>query len=148
MEIVLWVVHIIVAVGLVGLVMLQQGKGADIGAAFGSGASNTVFGARGSANFLSRTTAIFAVIFFVTSLSLAYFVTGKPASVSAVERAGTAETPAPAANPSAANEQELVKQLSDQLQKDKPAVPGGNVTADPGAAPAPAAPAAPEAPKP
>jgi preprotein translocase subunit SecG len=144
MEIVLWVVHIIVALGLVGLVMLQQGKGADIGAAFGSGASNTVFGARGSANFLSRTTAIFAVIFFVTSLSLAYFVTGKPSSVSAVDRAEST-APAAATNPAAATEQDLVKQLSEQLQKDTGQAPTGVAPASP--ATAPAAPQ-PDAPKP
>jgi preprotein translocase subunit SecG len=61
------------ALGLVGLVLLQHGKGADAGAAFGSGASATVFGARGSANFLSRTTAILAAAFFATSLALAWF---------------------------------------------------------------------------
>ncbi|MDH4133379.1 MAG: preprotein translocase subunit SecG [Gammaproteobacteria bacterium] len=73
MKEILLVVHIIVAVGIVGLVLLQQGKGADMGAAFGSGASQTLFGSRGSANFLSRTTAVFATIFFATSLSLAVF---------------------------------------------------------------------------
>lgn len=73
METILLIVHLIAAVGLVGLVLLQQGKGADMGAAFGAGASATVFGSRGSASFLTRGTAILAAIFFVTSLSLAYF---------------------------------------------------------------------------
>ncbi|MGE0080298.1 MAG: preprotein translocase subunit SecG [Thiohalomonadaceae bacterium] len=73
MQTVLLIVHMLVAVGLIGLVLLQQGKGADMGAAFGSGASSTVFGARGSASFLTRATGILATIFFVTSLSLAYF---------------------------------------------------------------------------
>ena len=125
MEIVLWVVHILVALGLIGLVLLQQGKGADIGAAFGSGASNTVFGARGSANFLSRSTAVLAVLFFVTSLSLAYFVTAAPKRQSVIERAAQPATPAPADKAKAANEQELVNQLSQQLKKssDAPAVP-------------------------
>jgi len=67
------IVHLFLAVGIIGLVLIQRGKGADAGAGFGSGASGTVFGARGSANFLSRTTAIFAALFFVTSLTLAYF---------------------------------------------------------------------------
>ena len=73
MEIVILIVHILVAVGLVGLVLLQQGKGADMGAAFGSGASGTVFGSRGSGSFLTRGTAILATLFFATSLWLAYF---------------------------------------------------------------------------
>ncbi len=66
------VIHILLGIGIIGLVLMQQGKGADAGAAFGSGASGSVFGAQGSASFLSRTTAIFATLFFVTSLSLAY----------------------------------------------------------------------------
>jgi preprotein translocase subunit SecG len=68
---VLMVIHVLVALGIIGLVMLQQGRGADAGAGFG-GASNTLFGARGAASFLSRTTAILATVFFVTSLTLAY----------------------------------------------------------------------------
>jgi preprotein translocase subunit SecG len=67
----LLVVHMLSAVGIVVFVLLQQGKGADMGAAFGSGASQTLFGARGSATFLSRTTAVLAAIFFATSLALA-----------------------------------------------------------------------------
>src|SRR5688500_13219178 len=66
------VLHVLLAAGIVGLVLLQRGRGADAGAGFGSGASGTVFGARGSASFLSRTTATLAVLFIVTSLSLAY----------------------------------------------------------------------------
>ena len=66
------VVHILAALGVIGLVLVQHGKGADMGAAFGSGASGSLFGATGSANFLSRTTAVLATVFFVTSLLLAY----------------------------------------------------------------------------
>ncbi len=73
MQTVFLIVHLLVAIGLIGLVLLQQGKGADMGAAFGSGASSTVFGSRGASSFLTRATAILATIFFVTSLSLAYF---------------------------------------------------------------------------
>ena len=69
------VVHLLVAIGVVVLVLLQQGKGADAGASFGSGASATVFGSQGSATFLSRFTAILAGVFFVTSLGLAFFAT-------------------------------------------------------------------------
>ncbi len=64
--------HVIAAVVIIVLVLMQQGKGADMGAAFGSGSSGSVFGASGSGNFLSRTTAIVATIFFITSLSLTY----------------------------------------------------------------------------
>jgi len=67
------VAHVVVAVALVGLVLIQQGKGADAGAAFGGGASQTVFGSQGSGNFLTRSTSLLAAIFFVTSFSLAVF---------------------------------------------------------------------------
>lgn len=65
-------IHIVIAFVLIVLVLLQQGKGADAGANFGGGSSQSVFGSRGSANFLSRTTAVLATLFFITSLSLAY----------------------------------------------------------------------------
>src|ERR1017187_420419 len=71
-------VHVLVALGIIFLVLLQHGKGADMGAAFGSGSSGSLFGATGSANFLSRTTAALAVVFFLTSLGLAYVATHKP----------------------------------------------------------------------
>jgi len=66
------VFHILLGIGIIGLVLMQQGKGADAGAAFGGGASGSVFGAQGSASFLSRATAIFATLFFITSLGLAF----------------------------------------------------------------------------
>ncbi len=72
------VVHVITALAIIGLVLLQHGKGADMGAAFGSGSSGSLFGATGSANFLSRTTAVLAAIFFATSLGLAYVATHRP----------------------------------------------------------------------
>ena len=68
-------VHVLVAAALVGFVLLQHGKGADMGAAFGSGASGSLFGAAGSANFLSRTTGILAAVFFLSSLGLTYYAT-------------------------------------------------------------------------
>jgi preprotein translocase subunit SecG len=74
-ETILFVVQILVAVALCGLILLQHGKGADMGAAFGSGSSGSLFGAAGSANFLSRTTAILAAVFFLTSLGLTYLRT-------------------------------------------------------------------------
>jgi len=82
---VLVVVQVIVAIGLIVLVLLQQGKGADAGAAFGSGSSGTVFGARGAANFLSRTTAWLAAVFFGSSLALAYVVHGQAGPKSVVD---------------------------------------------------------------
>jgi len=72
------IVHVAAALGIMGLVLLQHGKGADVGAAFGSGASGSLFGATGSANFLSRTTAVLAVVFFFSSLGLAYLANLKP----------------------------------------------------------------------
>ena len=73
MQTLIIIIHVIAAISIVGLVLLQQGKGADAGAAFGAGASQTVFGSSGSGNFLVRATTISAVIFFVTSLTLAIF---------------------------------------------------------------------------
>ncbi len=69
----LLILHGLIAVGLIGFVLIQHGKGADMGASFGSGASSTVFGGQGSASFLTRTTAFLATGFFITSLILAYF---------------------------------------------------------------------------
>lgn len=66
-------IHIIVAISMIGLILVQHGKGADAGASFGAGASGAVFGAAGSANFLTRTTAVLTAIFFATSLTLAMF---------------------------------------------------------------------------
>ena len=77
------VIHVLVAALMIGLVLLQRGKGAEAGAAFGAGASGTVFGARGSANFLSRSTAVLATLFFATSLGLAY-LGGQQAPTSSV----------------------------------------------------------------
>lgn len=72
METAITVVHVVLTGALIGLVLVQRGKGADVGAAFGSGASNTMFGSQGSASFLTRTTAVLAACFFITSLTLAY----------------------------------------------------------------------------
>jgi preprotein translocase subunit SecG len=96
-ETLLVVLHVLLAVGLIGLVLVQHGKGADAGAAFGSGASATVFGARGATSFLSRATSILATLFFLTSLALAYY------AMRAGERPGlvTQAPAAPAAAPKA-----------------------------------------------
>ena len=76
----LLVIYLLAAVGIIGLVLIQQGKGADMGASFGAGASNTVFGSSGSGNFLTRMTAIFALIFLVASLVLGNLSTNKAES--------------------------------------------------------------------
>jgi len=96
MQTILTVVHLFLAIGLVGLVLMQHGRGADAGAAFGSGASATVFGSRGSTSFLSRSTAVIATIFFLTSMALAYFAAqvGEPRGLMEGVEA-PAEVPAP-----------------------------------------------------
>ena len=94
MESLFWVVHVIAALGVVGLVLMQHGKGADMGAAFGSGASGSLFGSSGSANFLSRATAVLATVFFVTSMSLTYFSSHKSRPVGVMEAHKAALQPA------------------------------------------------------
>lgn len=90
----LLIVHSLAAAGLVGLVLIQQGQGADAGAAFGSGGAGTVFGARGAASFLTRTTATLATVFFLTSLALTYMAAHRPVRGSVTD---TISAPAPAA---------------------------------------------------
>jgi len=92
-------VQLLAAVAMIGLILVQHGKGADMGAAFGSGGSGSLFGASGSANFLSRTTAILATVFFVSTLALAYFGNLRPASSGSVLEG--AAVVAPAVAPSA-----------------------------------------------
>jgi preprotein translocase subunit SecG len=124
LEAVLLVLHLLVAVAICGFVLLQHGKGADMGAAFGSGASGSLFGAAGSANFLSRTTAILAAVFFASSLGLTWFATGHVAP-SGVMQQGVMEKMAPKA-------------------ADVPAAPGAlpapAAGSEPGRAPPPSAP--------
>jgi preprotein translocase subunit SecG len=112
------VAHLLAAIAVCGFVLLQHGKGADMGAAFGSGSSGSLFGASGSANFLSRTTAVLATVFFVTSVALTYFgsqhgvpqgVMDKgvmertaPAKPSDVPAPASGSAPAPAVAPSGA----------------------------------------------
>lgn len=103
MEFLLWMVHVLVAAGVVGLVLLQHGKGADMGAAFGSGSSGSLFGATGSANFLSRSTAVLATVFFLTSMGLAYF-TGRPAQQTVAPAVAPVQAPAQPAMPAPAQQ--------------------------------------------
>jgi preprotein translocase subunit SecG len=90
------VVQLLTALGMIGLILVQHGKGADMGAAFGSGSSGSLFGASGGANFLSRTTGVLAAVFFVCTLALAYFGNLRPASSGSVLE-GAVVAPAPAA---------------------------------------------------
>ncbi|UYM14195.1 preprotein translocase subunit SecG [Endozoicomonas euniceicola] len=101
METIILIFHVLAAAGVIGLILLQQGKGAETGASFGAGASQTVFGSSGSASFLSRTTAILATIFFVTSFSLAIVARQK------------ANTISDAGVPAAAVQQQQAPQTSD-----------------------------------
>lgn len=84
METIVLVIHVLLAVGLIGLVLIQHGKGADAGASFGSGASATVFGARGSGSFLARATTILALLFFCTSIGLYYLASKRDNSYDSV----------------------------------------------------------------
>ena len=93
-------IHLLAAILIIVLVLLQRGKGADAGSGFGSGASGTVFGARGSANFLSRTTGVLIALFFATSLTLAYLAAQRKAPTSLLGSPPAASQPAPAAAPS------------------------------------------------
>ena len=88
MENIVWSIHVIAAVVMVVLVLLQQGKGADMGAAFGSGSAGSVFGASGSANFMSRSTALIATVFFCTSLGLTYISTNRTEDAGVMSRMG------------------------------------------------------------
>jgi preprotein translocase subunit SecG len=104
MQIILTILQVLLSLALIGLVLIQHGRGADAGAAFGSGASATVFGARGSGSFLSRATAILALLFFLTSMALAYYAaqTGRPEGL--MDRVAPSQAPVvevPAAAPTA-----------------------------------------------
>jgi preprotein translocase subunit SecG len=107
---VLIVLHVLVALSIIGLVLLQHGKGADMGSGFGGGASGSLFGATGSANFLSRTTAVLATLFFLSSLGLAYLATSRPkeGGGTIMDRAqpkqGQPQTEQPTAKPAATPE--------------------------------------------
>jgi len=98
LETLLLVVHLLVAVVVCGFILLQHGKGADMGAAFGSGASGSVFGAAGSANFLSRTTAILAAVFFLSSLGLTWLATSRSGPKSVIQQGVMEQMPAPKAS--------------------------------------------------
>lgn len=98
METFVWFVHVMAALALIILVLVQHGKGADMGAAFGSGSAGSLFGSSGSANFLSRSTAVAATIFFITSLSLTY-IYARPVQSTGVMDAVDVNKTAPEAAP-------------------------------------------------
>ena len=91
-------VQMLAALGMIGLILMQHGKGADMGASFGSGSSGSLFGASGSANFLSRSTAALATVFFVATLALAYMSNIRPASTGSVLEGAPVTAPAPASS--------------------------------------------------
>ena len=129
MQLILTVLHLVLAIGLIALVLLQHGKGADAGAAFGSGASSTVFGAQGSGNFLSRSTAIIATLFFLTSIALAYFAAriGEPGGL--MDEVEVPASPQPQSAPAADRTNDLppaapeAPQAAGRTQGDMPPVP-------------------------
>src|SRR5580765_325836 len=119
METAIWILHTLAALCVIGLVLMQHGKGADMGAAFGSGSSGSLFGASGSANFLSRSTAVLAAVFFLTSMGLTYMISHKPkvSSVMDVPAAEQPVSPTPAAQDKPA---ENVPAPADSKAKDIP----------------------------
>ncbi|EKF75361.1 protein-export membrane protein [Alcanivorax hongdengensis A-11-3] len=123
MDIVVHVVHVLAALGLIGLVLIQHGKGADAGASFGGGSSQTVFGSAGSANFLTRATAILAAVFFITSLGLAWMARQEAQNNGVLLPA--METVDPSQAPAGDDEGSAVPASVDD-GADVPAVPGSN----------------------
>lgn len=100
METFIWVVNVLSAISVIVLVLLQHGKGADMGAAFGSGSSGSLFGASGSANFLSRTTGVIAAIFFVSTLGLTYFSGHKLEDKGVMDSVAPTQSSVPVESPS------------------------------------------------
>lgn len=117
MENIIWVVHVIDAVVLVGLVLIQHGKGADMGAAFGTGSAGSLFGSSGSANFLSRSTAVAATIFFITSLSLTYLYATPNQGQGVMDKVGASKVVQPAAPVVAPVESDVGGSKSQEIPK-------------------------------
>lgn len=122
MQTLLTVVHLLLAIAIVTLVLLQHGKGADAGAAFGGGASSTVFGAQGSSSFLSRATAILATLFFITTMSLAYFASQVGPREGLMDRLPA--PPAPVAVPAPATDVPVAPGSTAPVGTDVPTAPG------------------------
>ena len=116
------VAHVLVALVIIGLVLLQHGKGADMGSGFGGGSSGSLFGATGSANFLSRATAVLATVFFLTSLGLAYLATNRPKAGGGVLDAVKTQPAVPPGSSDKAPEKSVPDNPAAQLPK-APAAP-------------------------
>ena len=136
MDLVVLILHVIAAVGIIGLVLVQHGKGADVGAAFGTGSAGSVFGSSGSANFLSRMTAVLALVFFMTSIGLSYLNTRKTAGkgVMANQPAATQSAPDKAPGTPGASDVPTVpaakSEKSDKLDKSDKGVPAAPAAKD------------------
>jgi len=126
---ILLVVQVLSALVMIGLILIQQGKGADMGAAFGSGSSGSLFGASGSANFLSRTTGALAAVFFVSTLLLAYFGNVRPTGGTSVLEGAVVNTPVPAAAQQIPGNQPVAGGADNSIP-----APAGSVPANSGAA--------------
>lgn len=139
---ILLVVQVLVSVSLIGLILIQHGKGADAGAAFGSGASTTVFGAQGSGNFLSRTTAILAFIFLTNSLGLAWLATQRVRTNGSLMDQAVTEIQAPAGQTSSVINEipaEPASAAAPAATNDVPVMPDEPAVSEPSATPAPVA---------
>jgi preprotein translocase subunit SecG len=125
------VFHVLTAAAIVGLVLLQRGKGADAGAGFGAGASGTVFGARGSASFLSRMTATLAALFFASSLTLAYLGGRRPeAPKSVIDRVTVPQTQTQGPPPAPTTQQQAPSEDGTGQPVEAPATPANNTGND------------------
>jgi preprotein translocase subunit SecG len=127
------IAHVLICIGLTGLVLIQHGKGADAGAAFGSGASATVFGSQGSGSFLTRITAILATLFFITSLTLAYFSGQNLETESVVDKIqpqGTPEQVVPVDVPSPAAPVSDLPPVAPPEPKNDASIPAPSATQD------------------
>ena len=109
-------VDVLLAIGIIGLILIQHGKGADVGSAFGSGASGTVFGSQGSASFLTRVTAILATLFFINSLFLAHLASNRPVAESVIDNVEQTSTTTDAVSTDVAND--LPSDIPDDVSGD------------------------------
>ena len=125
-------VQMLTALTMIGLILIQHGKGADMGAAFGSGSAGSLFGASGSANFLSRTTAVLAAVFFACTLLLAYFGHSRPVGGGSLLERAAVGAPGPTSAPATGSAAEIPAGSA-------PAAPATNAPASAPAAPAPGA---------
>ncbi len=117
------IAHILIALGIIGLVLLQRGQGANTGAAFGAGASGTVFGSRGSSSFFSRMTAILATLFFISSLTLAYLMSQRTAGDESLIQGDTAvEEVIDESLPAIEDSVDAVEEAADEMADDLPAL--------------------------